>query len=97
MSFDDLLMELKGQKNVQEDPGNVPLEKLFHDAFMTKHSNVSSFAEFMEKGNFQADTLREISNIQDELFDRHVARETKFSNWQAMLDTAKKEHSDTLS
>jgi hypothetical protein len=94
MSFDDLLMELKGQKTVQEDPGNIPLEKLFHDSFMAKHSNMNSFAEFMEKGNFQADTLREINNIQDELFDRHVARETKFSNWQTMLDTAKQEHSD---
>lgn len=92
MSFDDLLMELKGQKNIQEDPGNIPLEKLFHNSFMAKHSNSNSFAEFMEKGNFQADTLREINNIQDELFDRHVARETEFADWQAMLNTANKEY-----
>ncbi|QAY68475.1 hypothetical protein [Paenibacillus protaetiae] len=90
MSFDDLLLELKGQKKAQDDPNHMPLEKLFHESFMAKHSNMGSFAEFMEKGNFQADTLEEIHNIPDELFDRHVARETEFANWQAMLDTATK-------
>jgi hypothetical protein len=92
MSFDDLLLELKGQKTVQEDPKHVPFEKLFHESFMEKYTNMSSFASFMEKGNFQANTREEMKNIQDELFDRHVARETKFSGWQAMLDTATKEY-----
>lgn len=92
MSFDDLLLELKGQKTVQEDPKNIPLEKLFHDAFMAKYSNMNSFAAFMEKGNFQAQTREDINNIQEELLDRHVARESQFADWQAMLDTATKEH-----
>ncbi|WP_341281188.1 hypothetical protein [Paenibacillus sp. FSL H8-0537] len=90
MSFDDLLKELQGQKTNQEDPNEVSLQELFNDAFMSKHSSSSSFGQFLEKGNFQAETHEEIDNIPDELFDRHVARETEFADWKSMLDTATK-------
>jgi hypothetical protein len=89
MSFDDLLKELQGQK-AQEDSGQISLDKLFNEAFMSKHSAFTSFEDFLVKGNFQADTHEEIANIPDELFDRHVARETNFANWQSMLDAATK-------
>ncbi|QHW31411.1 hypothetical protein GZH47_11530 [Paenibacillus rhizovicinus] len=91
MPFDELLKELQGQKTVQEDPDHIPLEKLFHEGFMKKHTKCESFAAFKEKGNFQIDTREDIKNIPDELFDRHVARETNFSDWHAMLDAATKE------
>ncbi|GAA3404782.1 hypothetical protein ACFFNY_27565 [Paenibacillus hodogayensis] len=90
MSFDDLLKELQGQKTIQE--GQVTLDQLFHETFMSKHSAFSSFQAFLEKGSFQADTLDEIKNIPDELFDRHVARETDFADWKAMLDRANREY-----
>ncbi|MGG4146784.1 hypothetical protein ABEW34_27105 [Paenibacillus algorifonticola] len=90
MSFDDLLKELQGQKTNQEDPNEVSLHELFNDSFMSKHSSSSSFGQFLEKGNFQAETHEEIDNIPDELFDRHVARETEFADWKTMLDTATK-------
>lgn len=92
MSFDDLLKELQGQKTIQEDPNHVSLNKLFHESFMSKHSSFKSFGEFLEKGNFQAATHEDIRNIPDELFDRHVARETDFADWNSMLDTANKEY-----
>lgn len=88
MSFDDLLLELKGQKTVQEDPDHVALKELFNAAFMRKHSSFSSFEEFAEKGNFQIETYEDIDNIPDELFDRHVSRETDFADWKSMLDQA---------
>jgi hypothetical protein len=93
MSFDDLLKELQGQKTMQEDPNHISLDKLFNEAFMRKHSSFSSFGAFLEKGNFQAETLEDINNILDELFDRHVAREMDFANWKSMLDAANKEYS----
>lgn len=95
MSFDDLLVELQGQRTVQEDPNNVPLEKLFNESFMSKHSGFSSFGAFVEKGNFQIQTQEDVNNIPDELFDRHVARETNFSDWKSMLETANKEYEGT--
>lgn len=85
-------MELKGQKTVQETPGNISLDKLFNEAFMSKHSSYHSFGAFLEKGNFQAVTQEDIRNIPDELFDRHVVRETDFANWDSMLNAANSDY-----
>ncbi|WP_438431453.1 hypothetical protein [Gorillibacterium sp. sgz500922] len=88
MSFDDLLLELQGQKTAQEDPSKVSLDELFNPGFMQRHSSFASFAEFMEKGSFTASTHEEIGNIMEELLDRHVARHTDFSKYSAMLKAA---------
>lgn len=92
MSFEDLLKDLQGQKTIEDDPNNLPLVKLFNESFMKKHSGFKSFQEFLVKGQFQADTLKDIDNIAGELFDRHIARETDFTNWKSMLETANKEY-----
>ncbi|MFC5648673.1 hypothetical protein ACFPYJ_05945 [Paenibacillus solisilvae] len=92
MPLDELLKELQGQTSIQEDPDHISLDDLFNESFMSKHSSFKSFGEFLEKGNFQVKTRDDIHNIHDELFDRHVARETGFMNWQSMLDTATAEH-----
>ncbi|BFH60663.1 MULTISPECIES: hypothetical protein [Paenibacillus] len=92
MSFEDLLKELQGQKMVQEDPDHVPLNELFDASFMRKHSSFNSFGEFVEKGNFQIETYADIGNIPDELFDRHISRETDFADWKSMLDQANAEY-----
>lgn len=92
MSFDELLKDLQGQKTNQEDPNHISLDQLFNESFMNKHSRFNSFGEFLEKGNFQVNTQEDIHNIHDELFDRHVVRETDFANWKSMLDTANVEY-----
>jgi hypothetical protein len=92
MSFDELLTELQGQKTIEEDPTHISLDKLFNESFMSKHSSFKSFGEFLEKGNFQVETKEDINNIPDELFDRHVARDTDFADWKSMLDTATMEY-----
>jgi hypothetical protein len=92
MSMDELLKDLQGQKTIQEDPNHVSLDELFNESFMSKHSSFKSFGEFLEKGNFQVKVLEDINNIDDELFDRHVVRETAFANWKSMLDTATMEY-----
>jgi len=92
MSFDELLKDLQGQKTNQEDPNHISLDQLFNESFMNKHSRFNSFREFLEKGNFQVNTQEDINNIHDELFDRHVVRETDFANWKSMLDTANVEY-----
>lgn len=92
MSFDELLKELQGQKTIQEDPNHISLDELLNESFMSKHSSFKSFGELLEKGNFQVNTHEDIANIPDELFDRHIARETDFPNWKSMLDTATMEY-----
>jgi hypothetical protein len=93
MSFDELLVELQGQRTKQEDPNYISLEKLFNETFMRKHSNFTNFDEFLVKGNFQVKTREDINNIPDELFDRYVVRETDFVDWKSMLDAATLEYS----
>jgi len=88
MSFEDLLKDLQGQRTIQDDPNDISLDKLFNETFMSNNSGSKSFQEFLVKGNFQAETKEDIHNINDELFDRHVARETEFKDWKSMLDTA---------
>jgi hypothetical protein len=92
ISFDELLKELQGKKTIEEDKNHISLDKLFNESFMSKCSSFKSFGEFLEKGNFAATTQEEINNIHDELFDRHVVRETNFENWQSMLDKANMEY-----
>ncbi|WP_036581624.1 hypothetical protein [Paenibacillus darwinianus] len=92
MSFDELLKDLQGQKTMQQDPDHVSLDELFNETFMRKHSGFTSFGDFLEKGNFQAQTQEDIQNIPDELFDRHVDRETDFADWKSMLDAATTNH-----
>lgn len=77
---------------VQEDPNHVPLNELFNASFMRKHSSFNSFGEFVEKGSFQIQTYEDIDNIPDELFDRHIFRETDFTDWKSMLDQANAEY-----
>lgn len=92
MSFDDLLLELQGQKTIPKDPNHISLEELFNESFMKEYSSSNSFAEFLEKGNFQVRNQEDIANIPDELFDRHVARDTNFADWKSMLDKAMMEY-----
>lgn len=92
ISFDELLLELQGKKVNEDDQRQIPLEELFNEAFMSKYSSCNSFEEFLAKGNFTAASHEEIKNFHDELFDRHIVRETKFTNWQSMLDKAKAEY-----
>lgn len=92
ISFDELLLELQGKKTIEDEPSQVPLEKLFTEAFMSKCSSFKSFDEFLEKGNFTAKSHEEINNIHGELFDRHIVRETTYDSWKSMLDHANREY-----
>ncbi|TJY41611.1 hypothetical protein E5161_14215 [Cohnella pontilimi] len=92
MSFDELLKELQGMRTNEDAQEHVSLEMLFNESFMKRYSSFNTFKEFLEKGNFQATSHEDISNIPDELLDRHVARETNFTNWKSMLDQANAEY-----
>ena len=92
ISFDELLKELQGAKSNEGVQNPVSLEMLFHETFMSRYSSFKSFHEFLRKGNFDAKTLEDIGNIPEELFDRHVDRETDFGSWKSMLDRANKEY-----
>lgn len=87
-----MLKELQGAKTNENDHDRVPIEKLFHEAFMSRYSSFKSYDEFLRKGNFDVKTLEDIDNIPEELIDRHVDRETDFDSWKSMLDRAQEEY-----
>jgi hypothetical protein len=92
ISFDELLKELQAAKTNEGTPDHVSLEMLFNEDFMSRCSSFKSFEEFLLKGNFAGTTEEDINNIPDELFDRHVDRETHFTNWKSMLAQANAEY-----
>lgn len=59
---------------------------------MCRYSSFKNFDEFLRKGNFDVRSQKDIDNIPDELFDRHVDRETDFDSWQSMLNRANEEY-----
>src|SRR5690606_21623160 len=87
-SCDDLLLARRGQTTSQAVQDEQSLSQMFNERFMSTQSGFTSFAAFLEKGNFQAETREQLSTLEGELFDRHVARETDFADWQSMLDAA---------
>ena len=93
--FDDLQKELKRlQSAAHELDGihEVPFSELFVPVFMQKYTTFSSFDELLEAGGFHAETSEEFEAIPDTPFDEHIARTTKFHDWQEMLDTATEEY-----
>ena len=93
--FDGLQKELKRmQRAAKELEGTheVPFSELFVPAFMRKYSTFTSFDELLEAGGFHAETSEEFEAIPEAPFDEHIAKTTKFHNWQEMLDTATEEY-----
>ncbi|WP_420849510.1 hypothetical protein [Paenibacillus montanisoli] len=92
ISFDELLKELQGAKSNEGVQNHVSFEMLFHETFMSRYSSFKCFNEFLRKGNFDVKTLEDVDNIPEELFDRHVDRETDFDSWKTMLGRANEEY-----
>ena len=55
---------------------------------MLKHSRYSSLDALLEAGGFQAKTNKELEAIPQKELDAHIAKNTKFKSWEAMLEEA---------
>lgn len=93
--FNKLQRQLKrmqqGAKELERTT-SVSFDELFVPAFMRKYSNFSTFDEFLDAGNFKVESQEDFEAIPDDLMDEHVAKTTKFTDWQTMLDTAVSEY-----
>lgn len=89
--LDQLGRELKKmQQNARRLSGkqDVSFDKLFTRSFMLKHSRYSSLDALLEAGGFQAKTNKEFEAIPEKELDAHIAKNTKFKSWDAMLEEA---------
>ena len=94
MSFDELLMDLKGENHAKENSNEITLAHLLNDSFMNRYTRFKNYTDFLAKGNFQVTSIEDIANIPEELLDRYINRETDFPDWKTMLAAANKEFSD---
>ena len=92
MSKDISLDEFQKNLNKIKPNDQVPIDVLFASTFMLKHTNFSSFDDFLTAGNFTVNSQEDFEAIPDADMDNHVRNTTKFSSWEDMLTTAAKEH-----
>ena len=88
--FNDLNKLLKGiEQKAQEASGDVELGELLTPNFMTTFSNFSNLNEFWGKSPFGVPaSSEEFAEIEQDKLDVYVKENTRFSNWQEMLDKA---------
>ena len=89
--LDDLQRDLKRmQENAKRMEGqhSVSFDRLFTRAFMKKYTRYSSIDELLEAGGFHAESNKEFEAIPEKELNAHIAKTTKFSSWEDMLDKA---------
>ena len=69
-------------------PQQVSFDELFDKAFMKEYTKFRSFEQFLNGGHFTIRSQADFEALPEEKMDAHVARTTKFNNWEDMLDTA---------
>lgn len=89
--FDKLEKKLnKMQRSAKEmEKGEeVSFEVLFNRTFMSKNTQFISFDELLKAGNFDVNSTEDFEAIPDDVFDKHIAKHTKFNDWKDMLNAA---------
>ena len=59
---------------------------------MRRYTGFSSISELFQAGGFHAAADADFSSIPREELDAHIARTTKFQNWDELLDKAVSEY-----
>lgn len=63
------------------------IEELFNEAFLTKYTNFSSYAELISHPLFEK--YASIEDVPEEEMDAFVVETTKFKNWLNMVGKAR--------
>ena len=77
-------------KKAQELDGQheIPLKELLTDTFIASNTNFKTAQEMFDASGFKVTTNEEFEAIPDNEWDNFIARNTKFTNWEAMLEEA---------
>lgn len=89
--FDKMMDSLKSlAQKAKELEGihTVSFDKLFTESFMEKHTDYSSFDEFLKAGNFVVNSQEDFEAIPDDVFDQYISQATDFGSWEDMLSKA---------
>ena len=77
----------KGARELSKT-NHVSFEELFPSSFMLKYTSFSSMDELINAGGFNVESQEDFEAIPDAEFDKHIAANTKFKNWEDMLGEA---------
>lgn len=87
--FDELEKELKKiAKKAENLNGEVPFDILFNEDFMKKYSKFTSIDEMLEKSGFEIKNQDDFRKIPEAEWDEFVMGNTKFKNWEEMMNKA---------
>jgi len=89
--LDNLEKQLKQlEKNVEElsQKNQVSFAELFPPSFMQKNTSFSSMDELIKAGGFKVESQEDFESIPEAEFDKHIAANSKFKNWEDMLNEA---------
>ena len=67
----------------------IPINELFTTSFMQQHTNFISIDALIEAGNFKVEPTDDLETIPG--WDEHIAKSTRFANWQEMMEQASAE------
>lgn len=77
----------KGAKELSQTK-NISFEELFPTSFMRKYTSFSSMDELLDASGFKVESQEDFEAIPENEFDKHIATNTKFKNWEDMLGEA---------
>jgi len=85
-----MTIELKGYYKLPHlaEPQLIDFNLVFHKSFMRKYTAYKTFDKFLSAGKFGIKNQADFEALSEEKMDVHVKRNSKFSNWQEMLDFA---------
>lgn len=82
------LDKLKSKMEEIDGVNSVPMGELFNPGFISKHTRFQDVDELFKAGCFECETEEQFKAIPQEKMDAFIAKESSFSDWQAMSHEA---------
>lgn len=89
--FQKQLENLERKTEALNREHEVSFAELFTASFMVRNTNFDSMEALIEAGGFNVETADDFEAIPDQERDEHLAKTTRFANWQEMMDEASSE------
>ena len=85
------LNRLKENARRLKGTNKVAMKTLFNPGFMRRNTKYSSFDEMVGQSPFQVQTVEDFKAIPDKEWDAFISKNTRFSGWRQMLQSASAE------
>lgn len=86
--FRKKLEDLERKADALHGKHEIPFTELFTASFMKRYTDYATMEALIEAGGFKVETTENFKAIPDGEWDEHVAKATRFTNWQEMMEQA---------